>query len=82
MLYLSRSEEKPQSFSSGREAVDDDYRSGAPVTVIMLFNGFGLLHDIARPHKTKLIKAKIVEMHVVELEYPPHNPAAVFTKRT
>ena len=33
-----------------------------------------LLHDNARPHKTKQVKAKIASMGMVELEHPPYSP--------
>ena len=36
--------------------------------------GLKLLHDNARPHKTKQVKAKIASMGMVELEHPPYSP--------
>ena len=33
-----------------------------------------LLHNNARPHKTKQVKAKIASMGMVELEHPPYSP--------
>ena len=36
--------------------------------------GLRLLHDNARPHKTKQVQEKIASMGMVELEHPPYSP--------
>ncbi|KAI6648133.1 Transposase [Oopsacas minuta] len=36
--------------------------------------GLRLLHDNARPHKTKQVKEKILRMGITELEHPPYSP--------
>ncbi|KAI6657783.1 Transposase [Oopsacas minuta] len=36
--------------------------------------GLRLLHDNARPHKTKQVKEKILRMGMIELEHPPYSP--------
>ena len=36
--------------------------------------GIRLLHDNARPHKTKLVKEKINDVGMIELEHPPYSP--------
>ena len=36
--------------------------------------GLRLLHDNARPHKTKLVREKLESMRVVELDHPPYSP--------
>lgn len=36
--------------------------------------GLKLLHDNARPHKTKLVKSVLESMKVTELEHPPYSP--------
>ena len=36
--------------------------------------GLRLLHDNARPHKTKLVREKLDRMRVVELDHPPYSP--------
>ena len=36
--------------------------------------GLRLLHDNARPHKTKQVLDKIANMGMVELEHPPFSP--------
>ena len=33
-----------------------------------------LLHDNARPHKTKQVQEKITSMGMIELEHPPYSP--------
>ncbi|KAI6651845.1 hypothetical protein LOD99_4724 [Oopsacas minuta] len=33
-----------------------------------------LLHDNARPHKTKLVESELDSMRVVELDHPPYSP--------
>ena len=39
--------------------------------------GLKLLHDNARPHKTKLVKSVLEGMKITELEHPPYSPDLV-----
>ena len=36
--------------------------------------GLRILHDNARPHKTKQFQEKITSMGMIELEHPPYSP--------
>ena len=36
--------------------------------------GIRLLHDNVHPHKTKLVKEKINDVGMIELEHPPYSP--------
>ncbi|KAI6650686.1 Transposase [Oopsacas minuta] len=36
--------------------------------------GLRILHDNARPHKTKLVREKLEAMKIVELDHPPYSP--------
>ena len=67
----------------GRTVTDNFYTNNCPFEVEHQLTrrrpktgpkGLRLLHDNARPHKTKQVLDKIASMGMVELEHPPYSP--------
>ena len=52
-------------------AVEQHYKERRPRTIC---KGLRILHDNARPHKTRLVKDTLESLGIVELQHPPYNP--------
>ena len=52
-------------------AVKQHYKERRPRTIC---KGLRILHDNARPHKTRLVKDTLESLGIVELQHPPHSP--------
>ena len=52
-------------------AVEQHYKEWRPRTIC---KGLRILHDNARPHKTRLVKDTLESLGVVELQHPPYSP--------
>ena len=52
-------------------AVEQHYKERRPRTIC---KGLQILHDNARPHKTRLVKDTLDSLGVVELQHPPYSP--------
>ena len=52
-------------------AVEQHYKERCPSTIC---KGLRILHDNARPHKTRLVKDTLDSLGVVELQHPPYSP--------
>ena len=52
-------------------AVEQHYKERRPRTIC---KGLRILHDNARPHKTRLVKDTLESLGIVELQHPPYSP--------